>query len=99
MYVVELLRSWPQPRVLALAAIAFSAAACSSDTTRFNEGLFASRAPAATDVTGSTPARVSSGRVESQPLPPATQQQAPVASRPHTLAPRAGGGGGVAAQN
>jgi murein DD-endopeptidase MepM/ murein hydrolase activator NlpD len=94
MYVVELLRSWSRPRVLVLAVSAASLAACSSESTRFNEGLFSSRAPSGTEVTGSTPARAPSGRVESQPLPPATQH-APVASRPGTVSSRPGEVGAV----
>jgi murein DD-endopeptidase MepM/ murein hydrolase activator NlpD len=68
--VVELLRSRLWPRTAALALIAVGAAACSSETTRFNDNPFGSRG--APEATGSIPqAQVApGGRVESGPLPP-----------------------------
>ncbi len=62
---------WPQ--VLAIASIGLSAAGCSSDSGRFNEGFnFSSDAQPAprSDVTGSIPQRPPSSHVvESRPLP------------------------------
>src|SRR6266853_1571952 len=52
--VVELLRSWSQPRALALAVIAVGAAACSAESTRFTDNPFASKPQG--DATGSVPA-------------------------------------------
>src|SRR5262249_37345393 len=86
--VVELLRSRLWPRAVALALIAVGAAACSSETTRFNDNPFASRNP---DATGSIPQTQGApgSRVESAPLP--AQPGVPAAG-----AGIAGGGRGMA---
>src|SRR5437868_1359263 len=79
-------------RVTALALLAGSLAACSSDTDRFNENPFASRKPVANhEATGSV-ASAPAGRVESRPL-----TAAPQISRPATVASSSGGmaGGGA----
>ena len=79
-------------RVTALAMLAASLAACSSDTDRFNENPFASRKPTANhEATGSV-ASAPVGRVESRPL-----TSAPQISRPATVASSSGGiaGGGA----
>src|SRR6266851_9552534 len=88
--VVELLRSRLWPRAAALALIAVGAAACSSETTRFNDNPFASRS--GPEATGSIPQAQAGpgGRVESGPLPP--QPGAPAAGG----AGIAGGGRGMA---
>ncbi len=81
--VVELRsRSWP--RVLAVAAIAVSAAAC-SDATRFDRNPYASQ-----DTTASVQQQqlAPSGQVQTSSLPP------PTASQPATM-PAAGGGRGM----
>src|SRR2546428_307620 len=91
--VVELLRSWSQPRALALAVIAVGAAACSAESTRFTDNPFASKPQG--DATGSVPAAQTApvARVETSQLP------APSATsgRPTAVASTsgiAGGGGG-----
>ena len=86
--VVELLRSRLWPRAAMLALIAVGAAACSSETTRFNDNPFGSRS--GPEATGSIPQAQAApgGRVESGPLPP--QPGAPAAGG------IAGGGRGMA---
>jgi len=93
--VVELLRSWSQPRALALAVIAMGAAACSAESTRFTDNPFASKPQG--DATGSVPAAQTApvARVETSQLP------APSATsgRPTAVASTsgiAGGGRGMA---
>lgn len=100
---VELIRSRAATRgnvairVTALAMLAASLAACSSDTDRFNENPFASRKPSAqsNEATGSI-AAAPAGRVEQRPL-----ASAPQISRPATVASSssstgvAGGGAGM----
>ncbi|MCC6890725.1 MAG: peptidoglycan DD-metalloendopeptidase family protein [Hyphomicrobiales bacterium] len=67
--VVELLRSWPWPRVVSLVVIASAAAACSSETARFSSSPYASqRQPH--EVTGSVQPRAPSGSVQTSTLPP-----------------------------
>jgi murein DD-endopeptidase MepM/ murein hydrolase activator NlpD len=70
------------PRLAIFAALAVLAAGCSSDTGRFNEGLFSNPfssssrnnpPPPQSEVTGSVPQR--SAHVESRPLPPQGQYQ------------------------
>lgn len=86
--VVEL-RSWPLPRVLALAVIAVGVAACSSEATRFNSNPYASQQEA----TGSIQQpRVPSGSVQTSSLPPPPGSQA--ASTPPSGV--SGGGRGMA---
>src|SRR5215204_1405538 len=92
--VVELLCSWSHPRAIVLAAIAIGAAGCSSESARFNEGLFASQS-APSEATGSVPATrpAAVGRVDASALPPpAGSQLASTAAGTGT----AGGGRGVA---
>jgi murein DD-endopeptidase MepM/ murein hydrolase activator NlpD len=91
--VVELVRSWPLPRVLALAVIAAGAAACSSEATRFNSNPYASQQEA----TGSIQQRAPSGSVQTSSLPPPNGGQSPdpavtasvqaPAQSPHSLPP------------
>jgi murein DD-endopeptidase MepM/ murein hydrolase activator NlpD len=70
--VVEL-RSRPLPRVLALAVIAIGAAACSSESTRFNDSPYASQQEA----TGSIQQqRAPMGNVQTSSLPPPPGSQA-----------------------
>ena len=81
--VVELVRSWPLPRVIALAAIAVTAAAC-SDATRFDRNPYASQDTTASIQQQGAPA----GRVQTSALPP------PSASQPATMPPSGVSGGG-----
>ncbi len=93
-------RLWTLASVLALT---IGVAACSAESTRFNDNPFASKQNA--DATGSIPPAQAApvGRVESQPLPPVAQAgtsggargmasytpgAAPAASRPPTVASR-----------
>ncbi len=70
---VELSRSCPWPRLVAMALIVFAVAGCSSDTSRFNEGPFSNpyAAKSGSDMTASTNPPAPMARVVSQPLPPA----------------------------
>ncbi len=96
--IAEPSRSISVPRVILVTAIALGAAGCSSDTSRFNEGLFnsanASRnAPPSTQVAAADP---QTSRIETQPLP--QPAGAPLA-RPAGVATGpgiAGGGRGTA---
>lgn len=97
---IELSRSCSSPRVLILALLAFSAAGCSSETSRFVEGPFSNpfaskTAPAASEVTGSIPSPGAVARVESQPLPQIGHATGPATtpSRPATAASGVAGGG------
>src|SRR5882757_6252703 len=54
------------PRVIALAVMAVGIAACSGETTRFNDSPFPSREPEANGPVAAAPV----GRYEQQPLPP-----------------------------
>jgi murein DD-endopeptidase MepM/ murein hydrolase activator NlpD len=86
--VVELC-SWPLPRVLALAVIAVGAAACSSESTRFNSSPYASQQEA----TGSIQQpRAPQGSVQTSSLPPPPGSEA--ASMP--AGGVSGGGRGMA---
>jgi len=72
MSVVELVRSWHLPRAFALAAIAAGAAACSSESTRFNSSPYASQQEA----TGSVQQqRAPYGSVQTSSLPPPSGSQ------------------------
>jgi murein DD-endopeptidase MepM/ murein hydrolase activator NlpD len=84
------LRSRLLPSASALALL-IGIAGCSGDATRFNDNPYGRN-----DATGSIPPGQSapSGRVESRPLPPATAQNAPVASPPTTVATGGGTVGG-----
>jgi len=85
--VVEPGRSLRLFRLAILASIAVTAAACSSETHRFDSNPFNSRSQGSGgDVTNSVPQRSSS--VQSQPLPP------PQASRPETRPAMTGTSGG-----
>jgi murein DD-endopeptidase MepM/ murein hydrolase activator NlpD len=86
---VASIRSWPLPRALALAAIAFGAVACSSETTRFNDNPFSSLGRQS-EATGSVPQAHTApvSRVQTSQLPP------PTASRPATVATGSGISGG-----
>jgi murein DD-endopeptidase MepM/ murein hydrolase activator NlpD len=90
------LRASSRPSVIMLALVAFSAAGCSSDTSRFESPFsnpFAS-APKVSggEVTGSVNAPPQSGRIESAPLPaPAQAAALPPATRPVTTQASAGG--------
>ncbi len=77
--VVELLRAWSSPRALALVVVAVSAAACSSESTRFNDNPFASRTQG--EVTGSIPPGQAApvGRVDATQLPPPTASKGDLA--------------------
>jgi len=66
--VVELVRSWPLPRVLALAMIAGGAAACSSEVARFDSNPYASPNQTASVQQQRAPA----GSVQTSSLPPPT---------------------------
>src|SRR6266851_8526487 len=95
--VVELLRSRLWPRTAALALIAVGAAACSSETTRFNDNPFASRGNP--EATGSIPQGQAApvGRVESGPLPAQTAALPPQPGAPAAAGSGiAGGGRGIA---
>ncbi len=81
--VVELVRSWPLPRVIALAVIAGGAAACSSESVRFNSNPYASQ-----EATGSIQQRAPAGRVQTSSLPP------PSGSQPATMPSSGVSGGG-----
>ncbi|HZS63125.1 MAG TPA: LysM peptidoglycan-binding domain-containing M23 family metallopeptidase [Xanthobacteraceae bacterium] len=86
--------SW-RPHWVVLAFLAVSAAACSSDTTRFDDPFsnpFASKSAPAADVTGSIGSQPAKGQIQSQPLPPVAQTNAP-ATKP-AAAGVAGGGRG-----
>jgi murein DD-endopeptidase MepM/ murein hydrolase activator NlpD len=111
--VVELVRSWPWPRVFALAVIAFGTAACSSEATRFNSNPYASQRYS-NDATGSVPQRAPAGSVQTSSLPAPTGTQyaaaapytpAPYTQAPATVAPApatsyvSGGGRGMASYN
>jgi murein DD-endopeptidase MepM/ murein hydrolase activator NlpD len=67
--VVESVRSWPWLRFLALAVIASSAAACSSEAVRFNSNPYASQ-HASNETTSSVPQRAPAGSVQTSALPP-----------------------------
>ena len=83
--VVELVRSWRLPRAFALAAMAAGAAACSSESTRFNSGPYASQQEA----TGSIQQqRAPQGSVQTSSLPP------PSGSQPATIPAGGVSGGG-----
>src|SRR6266568_547442 len=77
--VVELLRSWSQPRALALAVIAMGAAACSAESTRFTDNPFASKPQG--DATGSVPSAQPApvARVETSQLPAPSATSLPTA--------------------
>jgi murein DD-endopeptidase MepM/ murein hydrolase activator NlpD len=79
--------------MVVLTAMAFGAAGCSSETTRFNDSPYASHS-APNEVTGSVAARQAPvGRVETSSLPPPAQARpASVAAAPGI----AGGGRGMA---
>jgi murein DD-endopeptidase MepM/ murein hydrolase activator NlpD len=80
--VVELVRSWPLPRVLALAVIASGTAGCSSEVARFDSNPYAS-----TNQTASVQQqRAPAGQVQTSSLPP------PAGSDTATM-PAAGGQG------
>ena len=81
--VVELVRSRSLPRVLALAVIAAGAAACSSESVRFNSNPYASQ-----EATGSIQQRAPAGRVQTSSLPP------PSGSQPATMPSSGVSGGG-----
>jgi murein DD-endopeptidase MepM/ murein hydrolase activator NlpD len=91
--VVELLRSWSHPRMIVLTAMAVTAAGCSSETSRFNDGPSATRS-APNEVTGSVPAsrQAPVSRVETSALPPPAPARSATASTPGI----AGGGRGMA---
>ena len=83
--VVELVRSWHLPRAFALAAMAAGAAACSSESTRFNSSPYASQQEA----TGSIQQqRAPHGSVQTSSLPP------PSGSQPATMPASGVSGGG-----
>jgi murein DD-endopeptidase MepM/ murein hydrolase activator NlpD len=84
--VVAYLRSWPMPRAFAVAVIAIGAAACSSESARFNDNPYASRSGSAEVTNSIKTAPVS--RVQTSQLPP------PSASRPATVASNSGTSGG-----
>jgi murein DD-endopeptidase MepM/ murein hydrolase activator NlpD len=92
MSVVVALRSWPLPRVVALAVIAAGAAACSSESTRFTNP-FSSQQPQS-EATGSIQQqqqqqqRAPAGRVQTSALPP------PGAGQPGSAPPGGGVSGG-----
>jgi len=65
--VVELVRSWPLPRVVAFSVIAVSAAACSSESTRFNSNPFASHQESTASVAQPL---APAGSVQTSALPP-----------------------------
>ncbi len=83
--VVGLVRSWPLPRVIAVAVIASGAAACSSEVMRFDSNPYASR----NDTTASVQQqqRAPAGSVQTSALPP------PTGSQPATM-PAVGVSGG-----
>jgi murein DD-endopeptidase MepM/ murein hydrolase activator NlpD len=98
--VLEMVRSRFWPRAAALALMTIGVAACSADTSRFNDNPFASNT--SPEATGSIPQAQAApvGRVESRPLAPQTAQVAPprsVASGPQAASPGAGAGKGTAA--
>jgi murein DD-endopeptidase MepM/ murein hydrolase activator NlpD len=93
---VEWLRSPLWPRAAAVALMAIGVAACSGDTSRFNDSPFSSKGPEATGSIQQAQA-APAGRVESRPLPPQTAQTsgAPYGASPTSLG-TAGGGRGMA---
>jgi murein DD-endopeptidase MepM/ murein hydrolase activator NlpD len=91
--VIELVRSWPVPRVFAVATIAVGAAACSSEATRFNENPYASPYETTSSIQQQQqqqqqPQRAPAGQVQTSSLPP------PTGSEPPPPAPSAGVSGG-----
>ena len=83
--VVDLVRSWRLPRVVALAVIAVGAAACSSESTRFDSSPYASQHAA----TGSIQQQhAPSSQVQTSSLPP------PSGSQPATMPASGVSGGG-----
>ena len=84
--VVELVRSWSLPRVLAVAVIAGGAAACSSEVVRFDSNPYASQ----NEATGSIQQqqRAPAGSVQTSSLPP------PSGSQPATMPASGVSGGG-----
>jgi murein DD-endopeptidase MepM/ murein hydrolase activator NlpD len=84
-------RAWPLLRATALAVIAVGAAACSSETARF-DSPFASQQPRAGDTTASVQQQqlAPAGRVQTASLPP------PSGSEPAPQAGSSGGGRGMA---
>jgi murein DD-endopeptidase MepM/ murein hydrolase activator NlpD len=92
--VVEMLRARSWPRAAALVLMTIGVAACSGETSRFNDNPFASRGP---ESTASIPPGQAApvGRVESGPLPPESAQLSPQAGAPAGSG-TAGGGRGLA---
>jgi murein DD-endopeptidase MepM/ murein hydrolase activator NlpD len=96
--VLEMVRSRCWPRAAALALMSIGVAACSSDTSRFNDNPFA--ALSHPETTGSVAQGVPQaqaapvGRVESQPLAPQSAQAQPI--KPATKLAAAGPGTPVA---
>jgi murein DD-endopeptidase MepM/ murein hydrolase activator NlpD len=94
--VVELLRARPWPRAAVLVLMTVGVAACSADSTRFNDNQYAAN-PYATanpnETTGAV-AAAPGGRIESRPLTTAVRQ-------PHgtAVSGTAGGGHGMASYN
>jgi murein DD-endopeptidase MepM/ murein hydrolase activator NlpD len=83
---VELVRAWPWRRTMVLALITIGVAGCSAESTRFAENPYGPRTAQA-EATGSVPSGQGApvGRVETRPLPQASQlppAQAPAHSAP-----------------